>query len=243
MKRSWEGVVLKVMGAKDFSLEVTGREQITPNFLRLHLSDGGMLAATKIHPTMWIRLWFTDAGRPHQRAYTLVDPDPVAGTFSIDFAMHDGAAANWARTVQAGDTIEATVQGSSFEPPAAAPRRLWVVGDPASVPAINSLLDAVAASEDSPPATLWLEHQHDGDTALALHTRPGDAVVWLPRERGGAHLVETVCAALAPGAVDIERDWFWIACEAAGTRAITKHLRRTLGVDKRRISALGYWRA
>ena len=32
LKRSGEGAVLKVMGAKDFRLEVTGREEITPDF-------------------------------------------------------------------------------------------------------------------------------------------------------------------------------------------------------------------
>lgn len=45
-----------------------------------YASDGGMLAATGVHPTMWVRLWFDNAGKPHQRAYTLVDPDPAAGT-------------------------------------------------------------------------------------------------------------------------------------------------------------------
>ena len=59
----------------------------------------------------------------------------------MDFAMHHGVAADWARSVQAGDTIDATVQGSSFTFPQPTPRRIWVVGDPASIPAINSLLD------------------------------------------------------------------------------------------------------
>ena len=63
MKRSWEGVVLKVMGAKDFRLEVTGREEITPDFLRLHVRDGGLLERCGLHPTMWIRLWFDDGGK------------------------------------------------------------------------------------------------------------------------------------------------------------------------------------
>ncbi len=147
MKRSWEGVVLKVMGAKDFALGVTGRAQVTPDFLRLHLRDGGLLERCGIHPAMCIRIWFDDAGQPHQRAYTQVEPDPVAGTFTMDLALHDGLAADCAREAQAGDTTEATVQGSTFELPEPASRRVWMVGDPASVPAINSLFDAV----DEPP--------------------------------------------------------------------------------------------
>ncbi|MEV7606585.1 siderophore-interacting protein [Paenarthrobacter sp. NPDC089322] len=242
MKRSWEGVVLKVMGAKDFRLEVTGRDEITPDFLRIHVRDGGLLAATGLHPTMWIRLWFDDAGKGHQRAYTLVSPDPATGTFSMDFAMHRGIAADWARTAAPGDIIEATVQGSAFTYPQPAPRRIWVVGDPASIPAINSLLqerDAVGRT----PVTAWLEYQHDADPSLKVRTSGNDVVTWIPRKRDGAALVEEVCAALTPDAVSAAEDFFWVACEASSTRAIVKHLRKVLGVDKHRIDALGYWRA
>ncbi|MFJ5958078.1 siderophore-interacting protein [Paenarthrobacter sp. NPDC092416] len=247
MRRRWEGVVLKVMGAKDFRLELTGREELTPDFLRIHVRDGGLLQASGLHPTMWIRLWFDDAGKGHQRGYTLVDPDAAAGTFSIDFAMHDGVAANWARTAQPGDTIEATVQGSSFAFPDPAPRRVWVVGDPASLPAINSLLDELrimdAASGRQTPVTAWLEYQHDTDPSLEVRTDGSDVVSWIPRKRDGAAYVEEVCEALNPEVVSTAEDFFWVACEASSTRAIVKHLRKVLGVDKLRIDALGYWRA
>ncbi|MFE4194965.1 siderophore-interacting protein [Paenarthrobacter sp. NPDC056912] len=243
MKRNWEGVVLKVMGAKDFTLEVTGQEEITPDFLRVHVQDGGLLERSGVHPTMWIRLWFDDSGKAHQRAYTLVNADPAAGTFSMDFAMHNGVAADWARSVKAGDTIDATVQGSSFAFPKPAPRRIWVVGDPASIPAINSLLDerSLTAGRQA-PVTAWLEYQHDADPSLELRTSPDDVVNWIPRKRDGAALVEEVCGGLTADTVSVADDFFWIACEASSTRAIVKHLRKGLGVDKHRIDALGYWR-
>jgi len=81
-----------------------------------------MLAEHPVHPTMWIRMWFADGDKLHQRGYTLVDPDPAAGTVDIEFALHDGIASQWARAAQPGDTIEATVLGSKFaipEPPPA----------------------------------------------------------------------------------------------------------------------------
>ncbi|MCF3138427.1 siderophore-interacting protein [Paenarthrobacter sp. AR 02] len=244
MKRSWEGVVLKVMGAKDFTLEVTGREEITPDFLRIHVRDGGLLRRSGLHPTMWIRLWFDDSGKAHQRAYTVVNADPAAGTFSMDFAMHDGVAADWAWSVQAGETIEATVQGSLFTFPQPTPRRIWVVGDPASIPAINSLLDERdRRAPGVAPVTAWLEYQHDADTSLQVRTSGSDVVTWIPRKRDGAALVEEVCRALVADAVSASEDFFWVACEASSTRAIVKHLRKELGVDKHRIDALGYWRA
>jgi NADPH-dependent ferric siderophore reductase len=183
---------------------------------------------------MWIRLWFDDGGKPHQRAYTLVDPDPAAGRFSLEFAVHDGCAARWATAARAGDTIDATVQGTAFALPDPAPEQLYLVGDAASVPAINSLLDAVAA-----PATLWLEHAHDDEKGLPLRLREHDDVRWVPREDGGRQLVDTVCAELPKR----DRALYWVACEAGSTRAIARHVRRDLGVDKRSVSALGYWSA
>ncbi|MCF1600534.1 siderophore-interacting protein, partial [Streptomyces muensis] len=121
----WEGAVLKLLRAKDFVFTVTGAEDVTPRYRRVHLTDGGMLAATGVHPTMWVRLWFDNAGKPHQRAYTLVDPDQAAGTFSLEFALHEGCASDWARTAKPGDTIEATVHGTAFEHPEPAPSQVF----------------------------------------------------------------------------------------------------------------------
>lgn len=79
MGHGWQGAVLKLMRGKDFTFTVTGAEQVTEDYRRVHFTDGGLLAAAGVHPTMWVRIWFENAGKPHQRAYTLVDPDPEAG--------------------------------------------------------------------------------------------------------------------------------------------------------------------
>lgn len=136
--RGWEGAVLGLLRAKDFECTVTGAEDVTAGCRRIAFTDGGMPAATGAHPTMWVRLWFDNAGKPHQRAYTLVDPDPETGTFALEFALHEGCADDWARAAKAGDTIEATVQGTGFAHPDPSPSHVYVVGDPASLPAVNS---------------------------------------------------------------------------------------------------------
>jgi NADPH-dependent ferric siderophore reductase len=235
VKRNWEGLVLKALGGRDFRLTVLDNEPVGPRYRRLRVDGGGLLDAGRIHPTMWIRLWFDDAGRPHQRAYTLVDPDPASGRFSLEFALHDGCAARWAQTAGAGDTIDATVQGSAFTWPDPRPGRLHLIGDAASLPAVNSLLDAAGPT----PATVWLEYAHDGERDLAVRNRPGDDVTWTPRRDGGHHLRDTVRAGLTAG----EDAYYWVACEAATTRGLVHHLRRDLGVDRRRVAALGYWTA
>ena len=234
MKRNWEALVLKAMGGRDFRLTVVGAETVNAHYRRLRV-DGGGLLQSGVHPTMWVRLWFDDGGRAHQRAYTLVDPDPSTGRFSLEFAVHDGCAARWAVAARPGDTIEATLQGSAFALPDPAPRQLYVVGDAASLPAVNSLLDAAP----DVPADLWLEYAHDGERELPVRARAGHHVAWVPRRDGGAQLVDTVRAAL-PAAPDA---YYWVACEAASTRALVRHVRRVLGVDKGRLCALGYWSA
>ncbi|MFF5984935.1 siderophore-interacting protein [Streptomyces olindensis] len=235
--RGWEGAVLRLLRAKDFEFTVTDAEDVTPDYRRLRFTDGGLLAATGVHPTMWVRLWFDNAGKPHQRAYTLVDPDPAAGTFSLEFALHEGCASDWARSAKPGDTIEATVQGTGFEHPSPSPSHVFAVGDPASLPAINSLLDALGSA----PATVWFE---GGDDALPFRTDPDrHELRKVPRQDSGAHLVDRVKSDL-PGLLrDTPDPYVWIACDTATTRTLAAYVRKELGLPKQRVHALGYWRA
>ncbi|MFI8103688.1 siderophore-interacting protein [Streptomyces sp. NPDC086023] len=238
--KGWEHVVLKLLRGKDFVFTVTGAEDVTDHYRRVRMSDGGLLAAVggALHPTMWVRLWFQDGGRPHQRAYTLVDPDTAAGTFSLEFALHDGVASDWARAAEPGDTIEATVQGTGFTTPSPAPPRLLVIGDPASLPAINSLLDAHA----DVPATIWFETQHGSDEELPVRADAGrHELRRVPRD--GSALVDRVRAELPELVGDPEQAYVWLACDAATTRTLTGFVRKELGLPKQRVNALGYWRA
>ncbi|MFC3573348.1 siderophore-interacting protein [Streptomyces yaanensis] len=235
--RGWEGTVLRLLRAKDFVCTVTDAEDVTPHYRRLRLTDGGMLAATGVHPTMWVRLWFANDGRPHQRAYTLVDPDPAAGTFGLEFALHEGCASDWARAAKPGDTVEATVQGSAFPWPRPEPSHVFAIADPASLPALNSLLGAL----DPAPATIWFEGSADG---LPFHTDPTRHDLRpVPRRDSGAHLVAEVKSALPVLLRTTPDPYVWIACDTMTTRALSAYVRKELGVAKQRVNALGYWRA
>lgn len=234
MRHGWEGVVLKLFRAKDFVFTVTGAEQVTERYRRVHFTDGGLLELIGVHPTMWVRLWFDNAGKPHQRAYTLVDPDVGAGTFSLEFALHDGCASDWSRKCEPGDTIEATVQGTGFEVPDPLPPRMLVIGDPASLPAINSLL-AVAPEL---PTTIWFETTHELDHKLPFRIDPDHHDLrTVPRQ----DLVENVKADLRDLAGP--DTFIWIACDTATTRALTTYVLKDLAVPKHRVKSLGYWKA
>jgi NADPH-dependent ferric siderophore reductase len=149
--RGVQGVLVKLWRGGEYVLTVTGRTELSPHYLRLHFDSGSLLSERPIHPTMWVRGWFPDGDKAHQRGYTLVNPDPATRTLDIDFAMHDGVATRWARDAAAGDVLEVTVLGSNFTLPTPSPAGYVIVGDTASLPAINSLL---AAIDDAPAQVL-----------------------------------------------------------------------------------------
>jgi NADPH-dependent ferric siderophore reductase len=229
--RGFQGAVLKLLRAGDYRLTVTGRREITPHYLRLSFDAGGMLADRPLHPTMWIRMWFADGDKLHQRGYTLVDPDPGADTVDIEFALHDGIASHWAQHAQPGDTIDVTVLGSNFTLPEPAPNGYVIVGDTASLPAINSLLTAIGDS----PARVYLEAGHDADKQLPVARSTG--VVWVDRKNGGEALVEAVRS----GAFDAADHFGWVACDNRTTRAVAKIFRDDYKLPRKSIKAQAYW--
>ena len=95
--RGFAGAVLKLLRAGDYELTVTAKNQLSSHYLRLSFRAGGLLADRALHPTMWIRMWFADGAKLHQRGYTLVHPDPANDTVDIEFALHDGVASRWAQ--------------------------------------------------------------------------------------------------------------------------------------------------
>jgi NADPH-dependent ferric siderophore reductase len=229
--RGFQGAVLKLLRAGDYQLTVTGRREITPHFLRLSFAAGGMLADRPLHPTMWIRMWFADGEKQHQRGYTLVNPDPQADTVDIDFALHDGIASRWAQNAQPGDTIEVTVLGSNFTLPEPPPAGYVIVGDTASLPAINSLLDAIGDT----PARVFLEAGHDDDKELPV-ARSAD-VVWVDRKNAGEALVQAVSSS----AFDAPDHFGWVACDNRTTRAVAKVFREEYSIPRKSIKAQAYW--
>lgn len=229
--RGWTGTVLKLLGAGDYQLTVTARRELSPHYLRLSFDDGGLLDRHGVHPTMWIRLWFTDGDKLHQRGYTLASPDPVAGTLDIEFALHDGVASRWARAAQSGDTIGATVLGSRFVLPDPRPAGYVIVGDCASLPAINSLLTSIGDA----PARVFLEAAHDDDRELPVAR--GADITWVDRENAGAALLEAVRLA----AFDAADHFGWVACDSRTTRSVARVLREEFAISRKSLKAQAYW--
>ena len=229
--RGLTGALVKLWRGGDYELTVTGRTEISPHYLRLHFDAGDLLKERSLHPTMWIRGWFPDGDKSHQRGYTLVNPDPAAGTLDIDFAIHDGLATRWAQLAEPGDVLEVTVLGSNFELPTPTPAGYVIVGDTASLPAINSLLEAIGDT----PAKVFLEAGYDDDRELPVSGAAD--ITWVDRKDAGAALVETVRSS----AFDASDHFGWIACDNRTTRNVTKVLREQFSIPKKSLKSLAYW--
>jgi NADPH-dependent ferric siderophore reductase len=235
MGKGFNGLLVKAWGGNDYRLTVTSTEHVTDKYVRLGFTAGGLLADHPVHPTQWVRCWFPDgeSGKLQQRGYTLVDPDPEGDRCAIEFALHDGLAARWAQNASVGDELDVSVLGSNFQLPESTPGEYLIFGDTASLPAINSLLDAIGDT----PARVWLEWQHESDTTIPLRNKPHHQVTWLQRIDDGRLLREAAQELTCPAEA-----FAWVACDGHTTRSIVKSFKTTHNLPKTAIKSQAYWK-
>ncbi|MFJ7297698.1 siderophore-interacting protein [Streptomyces collinus] len=191
--------------------------------------------------------------RAVMRSYTLRglrrDPDEI----DIDFALHGiepgapvqaGPASRWAARAAAGDRVlllgpaVADNRAIRFRPPE--DTDLVVVwGDETAVPAASAIVEALPAGTR---ARVFLEVPHAGDIQ-DLATEADTEITWLVREEwgaGGAPMaLDALRAAHLPSA---ERPYVWIAGESGCVKELRRHFVRERGIDRRRVTFVGYWR-
>ena len=124
-----------------------------------------------------------------------------------------------------------TVLGSNFDLPKPDPAGYLIVGDTASLPAINSLLAAIGDI----PARVFLEAGHDDDRQLPVEGVTH--VTWVDRKNAGQALIEAVSAA----AFDASDHFGWVACDNRTTRSIARVFREDYAIPRKSIKAQGYW--
>lgn len=163
---------------------------------------------------------------------------------------------------------QASGGGVEWQPGAA--RTVLLAGDETAVPAIAAILETLESSGEALSGSVCLEIP-DAEDALDLRAPAGIEVVWLPRsgagatadadiERGSKHparhgvlLDEAVRARAGVLALDQRSGdaavdtgapgcYFWLAGEAGVVTGLRRHLVRDLGIDRRSITFMGYWR-
>lgn len=199
----------------------------------------------------WWQAWreLPEDVRAVMRSYTLRalrrDPDEI----DIDFALHGvgpragspaGPASRWAAHATPGDRVlllgpaVADNRAIRFRPPEDADLVvLW--GDETAVPAATAILESLPAGAR---VRAWLEVPHAGDIQ-DVPTAADAEVTWLVRHDGPPMTVDAVRAARLPAA---ERPYVWLAGESGQVKALRRHFAGERGIDRRRITFVGYWR-
>ncbi len=237
MARGFQGAMMRGFGARDHIATVLGTTMLAPHFMRVRMKSPTLFTELSVEPAVWLRFWFPDpdgSGKEHQRAYTLVESDRETGEFAVDIVLHEpaGPATVWARGAEPGMSIPVMAFGSTrFAVPDELPAGYLLIGDPASIPAINAILAALPAEVD---VELYLERQHPEDELIPLGTHPRLRLRWVDRDG------ETSLAA----AVE-DRDWSdwyaWLAPEAGSLKHLRTTLRDRFGFPKQDTHAQAYW--
>ncbi|MFJ3418455.1 siderophore-interacting protein [Streptomyces sp. NPDC086082] len=254
-----------------FSLQVVRTERLGPSLVRVtfagddlahFFSDGcdQSLSLFLPHPGQvepavphelgdgWWQGWreLPDDVRAVMRSYTLRglrrDPDEI----DIDFVLHEpaGPASRWASRAGAGDRVVllgpavADNRAIRFRPPEDADL-VVVWGDETAVPAASAILEALPAGVR---ARVWLEVQHAGDVQ-ELATDADAEVTWLVRDDQGVEGSPMALGALRAAQLPpAERPYVWIAGESGHVKALRRHFVGERGIDRRRVTFVGYWR-
>ncbi|WP_326787608.1 siderophore-interacting protein [Streptomyces sp. NBC_00151] len=203
----------------------------------------------------WWQAWreLPDDVRAVMRSYTLRelrrDPDEI----DIDFALHGlepgaavpaGPAARWASGARAGDRVVllgpamADNRAIRFRPPADTDLvALW--GDETALPAASAILESLPAGLR---VLAWLEVHHAADIQ-DLATSADAEITWLVRDEltaGSSPLaLEALRNAQLPPS---QAPYAWIAGESGRVKELRRHLVRERGIDRTRVTFVGYWR-
>ncbi|MFK3729517.1 siderophore-interacting protein [Streptomyces sp. NPDC088090] len=182
-----------------------------------------------------------DDVRAVMRSYTVREQRTEPHEVDIDFAVHEdgGPACRWAQHAKPGDRVVvlgpavADNTGVRFRLPEDADSVL-IWADETALPAASAILEWLPAETR---ARVFLEVPYSGDR-MELSTEADATVTWLVREEGAPSGPEAVAGAELPG----ESPYVWIAGESGAVKALRRHFVRERGLDRRRVTFVGYWR-
>ncbi|MCI2421990.1 siderophore-interacting protein [Saccharopolyspora sp. K220] len=238
-------------------LDVRGTEWITPRMVRVTLGGPELSDFVSNGSDQRIKLCLPQPGQPmplgrtraevfalpreqqpRQRTYTIRWFDPRRLELAIDFVVHDhdGPGSNWAAKAAPGEQIVTVGPSPAYQPqPDADP--LVLIGDETALPAIAAILAELPAEASV---------QVFAEVADAAEEQPitsAAEVAWHWLHRDGVPAGESVLLVDALRSADLGANpHVWIGAEADVVHQLREHCQRALGLDRRRLYALAYWR-
>lgn len=221
------------------SATVKYRQTITPSMIRIVLEGGDLHrfeSTGRPDEFVWLTFPAADNEEGIGRYYTVRRWNPLLREMTIDFVLHQtGVATNWAQRVCEGETIRLLAPRSRFCPPSDADY-IVLLGDMTGLPAVGRIIEELPCGVKA-IAHIEIPCEEDrqtidttGDTTLNWHytfghghqpTRLHDIARSMQLPEGKAYI--------------------WIAGEASAVSDCRKHFRDVLGIDKSRITSVGYW--
>ncbi|GCB49139.1 siderophore-interacting protein [Streptomyces sp. NL15-2K] len=195
--------------------------------------------------------------RAVMRSYTLRALRRAPDEIDIDFVLHGvepgaaiaaGPASRWAARAAAGDKVVllgpaiADNRAIRFRPPEDADL-VVVWGDETAVPAACAIVESLPAGTR---ARVWLEVPHAEDIQ-DVRTEADAEITWLVQDEGSVEsspmgspmALHAIRSAELPDASD---PYVWIAGESGCVKELRRHFVRERGIDRRRVTFVGYWR-
>lgn len=232
--------------------EVITNERLSPSLVRIVLGGGGLASFEAGEFTdHYVKVQLPAPGAPYRvpfdvkqvkaelpreqwprvRSITVRAWDPARRQLTLDFVDHGpvGYAGPWAVAAKPGDRLQLTGPGGGYRPEPDADWHL-MVGDLAALPAIAASLGRVAPGT---PAIALLGVEADADR-IELSS-PGDLDLrWVEPE--------TLAREVENLELPAGRGQGFVHGEAEMVRAVRRHLIVERGMEKKALSASGYWK-
>ncbi len=215
-------------------MTVTAVTDLLPRLRRLTFTADEFERYVPAGPDECFGLLVPGDGRTHLRWYTVRAHRPSTAEIDVDVVLHGhaGPAVRWSAAAGVGSTIDFRRSGASYAPPDPCDAQL-LLADETSMPALAAIVESLPAADgvravvELPDAT-WT-YDVGGDVAVEWRHRGSAAP--------GSCLVDAVAGAPYP------LDYAWVCGEAGGVKAVRRALIARWGLDRRRITFSGYWRA
>ncbi|WP_093422871.1 siderophore-interacting protein [Saccharopolyspora flava] len=238
-------------------VEVRSTERITPRVVRIVLGGDEFADFVSNGSDQRIKLCLPQPGKPmplgrtreevfalprdeqpRQRTYTVRWFDARRRELAIDFVVHDhdGPGSTWAAEAAPGDQIVTVGPSPAYQPPPAADP-LVLIGDETALPAIAAILEELPQQAR---VTVFAEVA-DADERLEIDSAAQVTWHWLHRDGVPAGHSDLLLEALRDAELGPDPH-VWIGAEADAVHRLREHCQRELGLDRRHLYALAYWR-